>query len=676
MLIGEIFLTLFWFGMALSALFVFAYWTRIRVNSPTAHFQRFRIKSSITANLWFIASLTVFSCWISFIPIFNLWILPPLYINSREEKRLKRFLETEILTLEGKKIPPAPSDWFSNGQSLAVESKTSLLWRMIIAFIFILICTGFLFHRLWPLLYPIENQVLGVIMTLMVLLVHAVVFGFNYKQLMRNDYPEISTEELIERYRSILNKRESQSNAFFNPLASSCFAVIVFIAVFGYSFYSFMKTPFVDGIIDCATTLNVNYYDVESRTLLMPSGSQINIAAWQGSRDYPWTVVFMPVGFACDDENCPFASELLRECVHLQTQDEPAKPYVEPILLGPDNLMIPFYTRPENRYDKHYLQKIVFENSLEETTFDAAKANVEEKFRSERAQPEKIATKYALVARHRVCDFGATQIALHDDLQSVTWPVFQEFYRERFSRYQPLLVFEVAEQKAGMTLDDWGRNRDILPHDAKVKLRRFQPIKPGEYRATWDLEYPATVVSWTLPDPKTQPDEHGGMILAVKAFERQLASISREQSPMEWVHSDLFVAPEGLVVFLSVVWKKGSNVEDNLRFLDERTSTIDATKSLPEWLKTERRTLAMSFVFLSFAPWSDYRSYFANSVSAVSQNCGTRLFQYEPFLDERTQYQNLSEKTALVNIWSVQRAAKKFLTKEKRIVVVLEGTSI
>ena len=660
MLIREIFLTLFWFGLALSVLLVFFCWARIRENSPTPQLQRFRIKSGITVYLWWIASLTFFYCWLPFEPLFGLWILPPLYINSREQKRLKRFLETEILALEGK-------------QSFSVElKKASLLWRMIIIIFLVLVCMGVMAHSLWPLLYHIENQVIGVIMVLMVLLFHAVIFGSYCKQLMRNEYPEISTEELIERYRSILKGQESQSKTPSDLLVPGCFAGIVFIASFGYSFYSFLSTPFVEGIIDNATIQSGNHYKVESRTLLLPeSGSQISVAALQGSRDNLWTVVFMPIGFGSDDEKCPFASELLRECVRLQTQEEPAKPYVEPILLGPDNLMIPFYTRPERRYDKHYLQKIVFENNLEETTFDAAKVVLEARFRREFAQPEKIATKYALVARHRVCDFGATQIALHDDLQSVTWPVFQEFYRERFSRYQPLFIFEVTEQKAGMVLDDWERNCDIFPRDAKVKMRRFQPIKSGEYRAAWDLEYPVTVVSWTLPDPKTQPEEHCGMILAVKAFERQLAAVSREQSPMEWVHSDHFAGPEGLVVFLSVVWKKGSNVEDNLRFLDERTSTIDATKSLPEWLKTERRTLAMSF-----APWSDYRSYFANSVSAVSQSCGTRLFQYGPFLDEREQYENLSKKSALANIWSVQKAAKNFLTKEKRIVVVLEGTSI
>ncbi|MCL2743763.1 MAG: hypothetical protein FWE67_07925, partial [Planctomycetaceae bacterium] len=186
-----------------------------------------------------------------------------------------------------------------------------------------------------------------------------------------------------------------------------------------------------------------------------------------------------------------------------------------------------------------------------------------------------------------------------------------------------------------------------------------------ECRATWDIEFPAIVASWTLPAPKEFPDKHGNMLLAVKAMERQLLAAPNTKTNIAAVQSGSFAAPEGLLVFVSVVWNKGTPIENAFAIFESETGKIAAASSFPDWLKTERQEIA-----LPFAPrWYPGKNLW--NASSPRHLWGTNHYRYALLLENEEQYKILAKSIDYAAFYSVQRAFGKELTKDKRTMVVL-----
>jgi hypothetical protein len=448
--------------------------------------------------------------------------------------------------------------------------------------------------------------------------------------------------------------------------------LLLFLAgatVWGYSIYAFHKTPFGETIfsrIDAHRKGAYDYYPIQTRVITLAEPEcRLKIMANNGYGNY-WTLVFMPLGYANDGEGYSLYSELLRESLFMQTQDEEVKPMVEPSFLARDYLVIPWWCKPEKRNEgTQYLENVVFGSQLEEATFEAAKIAVLEKLRGEKTNADACAAKFALAARRQVVDFGNENIVLFDDVEKADWQTFQTYYQNRFSREQMPLVFYSGEQTAGAALDELERQLQKFSVEFAQKPKS-RGAKPGEYRATWDLEFPAIVATWALPDPKDFPDDHGNTLLAVKGLERQLLA-SKSETKIAAVHTGTFAAPEGLLVFISVVWEKETPPENVLVIFESKTDSLSAESSLPDWLKTERKDIAFSLD----SYWWRWRDNMNWNTSNFMTRRGASYYRYALLLEGGEQYRILSKSVSYANFYSVKRAFDKCLAKESRTLVVL-----
>ncbi|MCL2744592.1 MAG: hypothetical protein FWE67_12140, partial [Planctomycetaceae bacterium] len=349
---------------------------------------------------------------------------------------------------------------------------------LVFSFAGLLLLTAAIAYQLFRYLHHTEEYLIGGSLIVMTLFSHFLFVFICLRQLSKDDFPEITPENGDEIYRKLAEhlgrserrveiKQSSElvkGNLWMLPL------ILVWSAALMFSGYAFIKTPFGNELIYRINTYRWRneYYPIDSRIIATAKPeSQVKIAA-SGVYGNFWTLVFTPLGFAGDDDGCLLYSDLIRESLFLQTQNETVKPFVEPMLSAPDFLMIPFYFKVEKRNDAaHYLENVVFGNQLDEPTFDAAKTAVLKKLFAEKSNADVCASKFALAARRQVFDFGKQNVVLLADLEKTDWGKFQEYYRSRFSREQIPLVFLSGEQSIGAALDEIEQQLESLPIDAK-----------------------------------------------------------------------------------------------------------------------------------------------------------------------------------------------------------------
>jgi hypothetical protein len=713
MFLYEYLTTLFWFtlGLVLMAIPL----SCLQSAAPTLRVHRYFLKERISLTFWawaFLAALCYAICQDIFTGIIIQLIILLVqscghYWNTCLRNQL---LEEEMQYVQDKSDTPRVSIEESN-------LSTDAVWTFFFFyFIGLLGITAAIACQLFTYLYHPEEYLIGGSMVAMIVLWHFAFAFLIFGRLAYDDVPDVTAleqqspcetviptkaeiqtchpcesrgladdvhvqrldpclrrgdgkndfENRDEIYDKLLELRDGKKGTTLSLLILPL--IVVWVAAWGFSCYAFCKTPFGETLtsrIDARRWWSDRNSGIDFRIITLAPESRIKIAASEG-RDLFWTLVFTPVGFAGDDEGCSLYSELLRESLLLQTQDEAVKPTVEPMILAPDFLVIPFYTRLGKRDDAAlYLENVVFGNQLEESTFDDAKTVVLEKLREQKSNADVCAAKFALAARRQVFNFGNENIVLFDDVEKADWQTFQTYYRNRFSQGQMPLVFKSGEQTTGVTLDEMQRQLNTFAIDA-VQKRQLPQDKPGEYRATWDLDFPAIVATWLLPDPKRFPDDHGNALVAVKGLERQLLA-SKVETKIAAVHTGTFVGGEGLFVFISVVWEKETPPENLLAIFESQTGTLTAANSLPDWLKTERKDIAVSFD----SYWWRWRDEMSWSTSDSMTRWGAAHYRYVLLLEGEEQYQTLAKSVSYANFYSVKRAFDKWLRKDYGTLVVL-----
>ena len=659
MFLYEFLTTLFWFTLGLVLINTVAYWLP---KAPTLRVHRYFLKAKIIHVFWFwlyfavyfysmCQGILVYSLFhfVAFMTLFG-WIRWADYLK-------KRFLEKEIQFVQNNpdtlRLPIEKSN-------LSVNSVRMVIVLVVLG---LLLSAGAIAYQLFRYLHHPEEYLIGGSLIAMILFSHFLFAFLNFLRLSKDDFPEITSENRDEIYRKLAECRDGKKGKLW--LFS---LILVCLALWILSVIAFTKTPFGDEVshrMD-ADRWSSHYASIESRIITVAGPeSQVKIAACE-NRDNFWTLVFTPLGFTGDEEGCLLYSDLIRESILLQTQKETIKPVVEPMLLAPDFLMIPFYAQLEKRNDAtHYLENVVFGNSLDEPTFDTAKTALLEKLHEEKTNADVCTSKFALAARRQVVDFGNQNIVLLDDLEKADWAKFQEYYTRRFSRYQMPLVFLSGEQTPGAAIDAMERQLKPLAIDAKRKPPPRGAL-PDNYRATWDIEFPAIVATWPLPDPKKFPDAHGNTLLAIKTMERQLLAAPKTETHVAAVQSGLFAAPEGLIAFVSAVWEKGTPIDEARLIFESKTGKITATNSLPDWLQTERFEIAFSI-----APRWQPKIHARWNSSSTRHNWGANHHRYASLLESEEQYQVLAKCVGNANFYSVQRAFGNRLTKDNRTLVIL-----
>jgi len=590
-------------------------------------------------------------------------LIPPV-MNVRSERVKKQLLEEEMQYVRDESAPPRLPIEETN---LSTDSITTTL---VFSLIGVLLIIGAIAFQLFRYLYHPEEYLIGGSLIAMLVLLHFIFAFISSWRLTKDDFPKITPENRDEIYWELAECRDGKKGKLWLlPL------LLVWLAVSIGFVFAFIYTPFGTEVIERMDVYrgfrDPSYVDSRIITIGEPE-TQIKIAS-SGGRDIFWTFVFSPFGFANDDEKCLLYSDLIRESLFRQTKEEAVKPTVEPMLLSPDFLMIPFFAQPKRQNDAaHYLENVVFGNQLTEPTFDTAKLALLEKLRDEKSNVNLCASKFALAARRQVVDFGNQHVVLLGDLEKADWTTFQEYYRNRFSRYKIPLVVSQSDNPPSIeaALDEVEQRLKPLTIDAERKPQP-QGALPGEYRATWDAEFPAIVATWALPDPKEFPDEHGNTLLAIKAIEQQLLAPPNTETNIVAVQSGTFAAPEGLLVFVSVVWDKETPIENALSVFESQTSKITATSSIPDWLKTERVEVAIPIDRRVHFSWRQRSKLMQYNNSNSWHYRGASLYRYTLLLENEEQCKILGKSIAYANFYSVQRAFGKVLTKDNRTLVVL-----
>jgi len=666
MFLHEISQTSLWFAL-IGALVNLMFLLRLS-NGPTLSVHRYLLKSQISQyfGLWLFGALyfyVVISLDIFTQSLANLLLLLfATYLKSLEDRRKKQFFEEELRKVKDHSTehPGAPSQPPIEETNLSIGA----VWRtLIFSFALTFLCIAVVSYRFSLFLYHPEEYWIGGTLVAIALLFQLYFSFCCLLRVAKNDFPEITPKNRDDIYWRIIECRDGKKAGCLTFLLG-----LAGVAVCVYSVFAFMNTPFTREVLNRVSAGNSRYFPIESRIIAVTvPESQLKIAAME-SRDNFWTMLFKPLGFAGDDEGCSLYSDLVREVMILQTQNATVKPQVEPMILAPDFLAIPFYHKLEKQGDAaHYLEQIVFGNVLDEPAFEAARTSLLEKLQAEKSNAVTVASKFALVARRQVCDFGNENIVLLDELEKAAWPEFREYYRNRFSRHQVPLVFESGKRSVGATLDVMERQLKPLEIDAR---RKPPPLgaAPGEYRAVWDLEFPAMIATWPLGDAKDFPDEHGNTLLAIKGLEQQFKVVSNNDPKIAAVVSGSFAAPEGLVVFLTVVWEQGTAMNEALAFFESKIDSLTETNLIPDWLQADRLEIAQTFAprwLPGMQSWS---------ASSTMHFWGINQYRYASILDSEEQYQTLAKSVSHANSWSVKRAFEKCLTKDQRTLVVFTAS--